>query len=174
VRAVSANPAGGNHPSDVEVVEATCPALRARRLGVRTSALFVHPRAVWHGRRPIFCTSRRARGAAGRWAYREHVDDPLTTIRRDSTAIGNKEVEEAIATSSYVGECASGAFAIKISMVWASQIRRSIRRAGPYGSFAEAVIHEHDLAPYAAALCDHNPWLAIPLTGSAALTYRRG
>jgi len=103
-----------------------------------------------------------------------NVDDPLDQQPSRFQGDRNKEVEDAIASSGLPWvSVRAGAFAINISMVWAAQIRLGSNVVrGPYGSFAEAVIHEQDLAAViAAALCDHTLAGRIPVTGPQAPTY---
>jgi uncharacterized protein YbjT (DUF2867 family) len=175
VRAVVRRPVGGSLPSDVEVVECdlSCPEGLGAALR-NVSAVFVHPRAVGMAAPDLLhlAAEQGVRRVVGLSAI--NVDDPLDHQPSRFQGDRNKEVEEAIASSGLPWvSVRAGAFAINISMVWAAQIRGGSNVVrGPYGSFAEAVIHEHDLgAVIAAALCDHTLAGPIPVTGQQALTY---
>lgn len=175
VRAVVRHPVAGNLPRDVEVVE--CDLSRPEGLGAalrNVRALFVHPRAVGVAAPDLLHL------AAGQGVQRVvglsaiNVDDALDHQPSRFQGDRNKEVEDSIACSGLPWvSVRAGAFAINISMVWAAQIRGGSNVVrGPYGSFAEAVIHEQDLAEViAAALCDQTLAGRIPVTGPQAPTY---
>jgi uncharacterized protein YbjT (DUF2867 family) len=175
VRAVVRRSVGRDLPTDVEVVE--CDLSRPEGLGAAlrdVSALFVHPRAVGIAAPDLL------RIAADQGVQRVvclsaiNVDDALDHQPSRFQGDRNKEVEDAVASSALPWvSVRAGSFAINISMVWAAQIRGGSNVVrGPYGGFAEAVLHEQDLAAViAAALCDHSLAGRLPVTGPRALTY---
>jgi uncharacterized protein YbjT (DUF2867 family) len=175
VRAVVRHSVGRDLPTDVEVVERDLS--RPEGLGAalrNVSALFVHPRAVGIGAPDLLriAAEHGVQRVVGLSAI--NVDDALDHQRSRFQGDRNKEVEDAVASSGLPWvSVRAGAFAINISMVWAAQIRGGSNVVrGPYGSFAEAVLHEQDLAAViAAALCDHSLAGRIPVTGPRALTY---
>ena len=175
VRAVVRNSVGRDLPSDVDVVE--CDLSRPDGLGDalrNVDALFVHPRAVGIAAPDLLhlAAEHGVQRVVGLSAI--NVDDALADQPSRFQGDRNKEVEDSIASSGLPWvSVRAGAFAINISMVWAAQIRRGSNVVrGPYGSFAETVIHEQDLAAViAAALCDHTLAGRIPVTGPQAPTY---
>jgi uncharacterized protein YbjT (DUF2867 family) len=174
-RAVVRHSVGRDLPTDVEVVE--CDLSRPEGLGAalrNVSALFVHPRAVGVAAPDLLriATDQGVQRVVGLSAI--NVDDALDHQPSRFQGDRNKEVEDAVASSALPWvSVRAGSFAINISMVWAAQIRGGSNVVrGPYGSFAEAVLHEQDLAAViAAALCDHSLAGRIPVTGPRALTY---
>jgi uncharacterized protein YbjT (DUF2867 family) len=138
------------------------------------AALFVHPRAVSTAA-PALLELAAKQGVQRVVALSAiNVDDDLTHQPSRLNGDRNKEVEDAVARSGLPWvSVRAGSFAFSISSVWAAQIRGgSDVVCGPYGNFAEAVIHEHDLAAViAAALCDSRMVGRIPVTGPQALTY---
>ncbi len=175
VRAVVRNRVGRDLPTDVEVVE--CDLSRPDGLGDalrNVNALFVHPRAVGMAAPDLLhlAAEHGVQRVVGLSAI--NVDDALADQPSRFQGDRNKEVEDSIASSGLPWvSVRAGAFAINNSMVWAAQIRLGSNVVrGPYGSFAEAVIHEQDLAAViAAALCDHTLAGRIPVTGPQARTY---
>jgi uncharacterized protein YbjT (DUF2867 family) len=175
VRAVVRHSVGRDVPADVEIVE--CDLSHPDGLGAalrNVSALFVHPRAVGIAAPDLLriAADRGVQRVVGLSAI--NVDDPLGQQPSRFQGDRNKEVEDAVASSGLPWvSVRAGTFAINISMVWAAQIRAGSNVVrGPYGSFAEAVLHEQDLAAViAAALCDHSLAGRIPVTGPRALTY---
>jgi uncharacterized protein YbjT (DUF2867 family) len=174
-RAVVRHSVGRDLPTDVEVVEWDLS--RPEGLGAalrNVSALFVHPRAVGIAAPDLLriATDQGVQRVVGLSAI--NVDDALDHQPSRFQGDRNKEVEDAVASSALPWvSVRAGSFAINISMVWAAQIRGGSNVVrGPYGSFAEAVLHEQDLAAViAAALCDHSLAGRIPVTGPRALTY---
>jgi uncharacterized protein YbjT (DUF2867 family) len=175
VRAVVRHRVGRDLPSDVDVVE--CDLSHPDGLGAAlrdVSALFVHPRAVGMAAPDLMhlAAEQGVQRVVGLSAI--NVDDPLDHQPSRFQGDRNKEVEDAIVSSGLPWvSVRAGAFAFNISMVWAAQIRGGSNVVrGPYGSFAEAVIHERDLAAViAATLCDHTLAGRVPVTGPQAPTY---
>jgi uncharacterized protein YbjT (DUF2867 family) len=161
--------------SSVEVVERDLSRPEGLVAALRNvSALFVHPRAVGIAAPDLLriAAEHGVQRVVGLSAI--NVDDALDHQPSRFQGDRNKEVEDAVAISGLPWvSVRAGAFAINISMVWAAQIRGGSNVVrGPYGSFAEAVLHEQDLAAViAAALCDHSLAGRIPVTGPRALTY---
>jgi uncharacterized protein YbjT (DUF2867 family) len=138
------------------------------------TALFVHPRAV----RLTAPTLLALAGESGV----KHVavlsalnvdDDPA---RQPSRANGdrNKEVEDAVIDSgmSWVS-VRSGSFAASTLTMFAAQVSNGDVVRGPYAAFADAPIHEADVASVlAAALCDDSlAGQKISITGPQSLTH---
>jgi uncharacterized protein YbjT (DUF2867 family) len=162
-------------PTGVEVFEgnlsrpdAIAPAMQG------VTAIFIHPRAV--GTSAVALLARAAECGV------KHVvalsamnvdDDPAYQPSRVN-GDRNKEVENAVISSglSWVSVRA-GSFAASISTVWAAQIRGSDVVRGPYADFAEALIHEEDLAAVIAkALGDESlAGQRIPVSGPQSQTY---
>jgi uncharacterized protein YbjT (DUF2867 family) len=138
------------------------------------TALFVHPRAVGQAAPTLLAL-------AGKYGVK-HVavlsalnvdDDPA---RQPSRANGdrNKEVEDAVTDSgmSWVS-VRSGSFAASTLTMFAAQARNGDVIRGPYAGFADAPIHETDVASVlAAALRDDSlTGQKISITGPQSLTH---
>jgi uncharacterized protein YbjT (DUF2867 family) len=148
VRAVTHGPQAANLPIGVEVVEGdlTRPEGFAPFLeGV--TALFLHPRAVGLAAGDLL-TPARQRGVQRVVALLvTNVDDPLDQQPSRYNGDRNKEVEDAAVGSGleWVSLRASS-FARNTLDAWGAQIRAGDVVRYPYASFAEALIHERDLA----------------------------
>jgi uncharacterized protein YbjT (DUF2867 family) len=176
VRAITHHSAASGLPKGIELAEGDlsrpdtiAPALRD------VTALFVHPRAVGTAAPALL-------QLAGQHGVKHVValsainvdDDPVFQPSR-ANGDRNKEVEDAVVDSglSWVSVRA-GSFAVSISTVWAAQIRTGADVVhGPFADFAEAVIHEQDLAAViAAGLRDQRlAGQRIDVTGPQSLTY---
>jgi uncharacterized protein YbjT (DUF2867 family) len=104
-----------------------------------------------------------------------NVDDPLEYQPSRFRGDRNKEVEDAsIASGLRWVSLRPAPFAQNSALTWAVQIRSGNIVRGPYPGFAEAPIHEQDLAEAAAQVildCDYDD-RKIDLTGPQTLTHR--
>jgi uncharacterized protein YbjT (DUF2867 family) len=178
VRAVTRNPqAAANLPAGVEVVEGDLSrpdTITPFLDGV--TAVFLHPRAVGLAAAELLALARE-RGVQRVVALSAmNVDDPLDEQPSRFNGDRNKEVEDAAVASglAWVSLRASS-FAVNTLQAWGAQIRAGDVVRYPYASFAEALIHERDLAGVGAralltdALVGRRP----VLTGPQSLTHQQ-
>src|SRR6266540_6654304 len=179
VRAVTRDRLAAGLPGQVEVVEGdpSQPATIGSFLeGV--TGLFLHPRSVGT---PAAAVELLAL-ARGRGARRvvvlsaANVDDPLDEQPSRYNGDRNKEVEDAAVASGLEWvSLRSSSFAMNTLLAWGAQIRAGDIVRYPYASFAEALIHERDLAEVGAralltdALVGRRP----ALTGPQSLTHEQ-
>jgi uncharacterized protein YbjT (DUF2867 family) len=177
VRAVTRNPqAAGLPAAHVEVVQGdpSRPDTIAPFLeGV--TALFLHPRAVGNPAVELLALARE-RGVKRVVALSAmNVDDDLDEQPSRFRGDRNKEVEDAAVGSGleWVSLRASF-FAVNTLQAWGAQIRAGDVVRGPYASFAEAPLHERDLAAVAARalLTDGLVGRRLELTGPQSLTHQ--
>jgi uncharacterized protein YbjT (DUF2867 family) len=180
VRALTRNPQAANLPADVEVVEgdpARPDTIAPYLEGV--TALFLHPRAVGLAAGELLALARK-RGVQRVVALSAmNVDDSLDQQPSRYNGDRNKEVEDAAAASGlgWVSLRASS-FAIDSLQAWGAQIRAGDVVRYPYASFAEAQIHERDLAGVIASALRSDDLVArrgrrLELTGPQALTHQQ-
>jgi uncharacterized protein YbjT (DUF2867 family) len=180
VRAVTHDPQAANLPAGVEVVKGDLarPATIAPFLeGV--TALFLHPRAVGLGAGELL-TLARQRGVRRVVALSAtNVDDPPDQQPSRYQGDRNKEVEDAAVASglAWVSLRASS-FAANTLRAWGAQIRAGDLVRGPYANFAEAPIHERDLAEVIAHALGSDDLVArrgrrLELTGPQSLTHQQ-
>jgi len=175
VRAITRNPLAAGLPAGVDVVEGdpSRPDTVAPFLeGV--TALFLHPRAVGTSAVELLALARD-RGVRRVVALSAmNVDDDLDEQPSRYRGDRNKEVEDAAVGSGleWVSLRASY-FAINALLAWGAQIRAGDVVRGPYASFAEAPIHERDLAEVGARalLTDALAGRRLPMTGPQSLTH---
>jgi uncharacterized protein YbjT (DUF2867 family) len=175
VRAITRNPLAAGLPAGVEVVEGdpSRPDTIAPFLeGV--TALFLHPRAVGTAAVELLALARD-RGVRRVVALSAmNVDDDLDEQPSRYRGDRNKEVEDAAVGSGleWVSLRASY-FAINTVLAWGAQIRAGDVVRGPYAAFAEAPIHERDLAEVGARalLTDALVGRRLELTGPQSLTH---
>ena len=144
VRAITHNPQAANLPAEVEVVEGDLSqpdtiapsSLRASPPCSRTHAPSGSPRAELLG-------LARQQGVQRVVPCRRPTS---TTLDQQYNGDRNKEVEDAAVASglAWVSLRASS-FAANTLRTWGAQIRADVVRY-PYANFAEALIHERDLA----------------------------
>jgi uncharacterized protein YbjT (DUF2867 family) len=176
VRAITHHSTPAGLPRDIELIEGDfsrpdtiVPAL------ADVTALFVHPRAVGMAA-PTLLRLAAEHGVKHVVALSAiNVDDDPAYQPSRANGDRNKEVEDAVIHSGMPWvSVRAGSFALSISAVWAAQIRSGANVVrGPYANFAEAVLHEQDLAAViASALRDHSlAGQRIPVTGPQSLTY---
>jgi uncharacterized protein YbjT (DUF2867 family) len=180
VRAVTHNPKAAGLPAGVEVVEGDLarPATIAPHLdGV--SALFLHPRAVGLAAGELLAAARQ-RGVRQVVALSAtNVDDPLDQQPSRYQGDRNKEVEDAAVASglAWVSLRASS-YAANTLRAWGAQIRAGDVVRYPYANFAEAPIHERDLAEVIAHALHSDDLVArrgrrLELTGPQSLTHQQ-
>jgi uncharacterized protein YbjT (DUF2867 family) len=180
LRAVTHNPKAAGLPAGVEVVEGDLarPATIAPHLdGV--SALFLHPRAVGLAAGELLAAARQ-RGVRRVVALSAtNVDDPLDQQPSRYQGDRNKEVEDAAVASglAWVSVRASS-FAANTLRAWGAQIRAGDVVRYPYANFAEAPIHERDLAEVIAHALRSDDLVArrgrrLELTGPQSLTHQQ-
>jgi uncharacterized protein YbjT (DUF2867 family) len=180
VRAITHDPGPTGLPEGVEVVAAdlshpdtAAPALEG------VTALFLHPRAVGLAAAQLL-TLARQRGAQRVVALSAtNVDDPLDQQPSRYQGDRNKEVEDAAAASGLDWVSLRASFFARNTLdAWGAQIRAGDLVRGPYASFAEAPVHERDLAEVAAhALRTDQPVARrgrrVELTGPQSLTHQQ-
>ncbi len=176
VRAVTRNPLAAGLPAGVEVVQGdpSRPDTVAPFLeGV--TALFLHPRAVGPPAVQLLALARQ-RGARRVVALSAaNVDDDLDAQPSRYSGDRNKEVEDAAVGSGleWVSLRASS-FAINTLRAWGAQIRAGDVVRGPYAAFAEAPVHERDLAGAGARALRTDALVGrrLVLTGPQSLTHQ--
>jgi uncharacterized protein YbjT (DUF2867 family) len=180
VRAITHNPHAAGLPAEVEVVEGDLsqPDTIAPFLeGV--TALFLHPRAVGLAAGELLGLARE-RGVRRVVALSAtNVDDPLDQQPSRYNGDRNKEVEDAAVASglAWVSLRASS-FAANTLRTWGAQIRAGDVVRYPYANFAEALIHERDLAEVIAHALHSDDLVArrgrrLELTGPQSLTHQQ-
>jgi uncharacterized protein YbjT (DUF2867 family) len=180
VRAVTRDPQAANLSAGIEVVEGDLarPATIAPHLdGV--SALFLHPRAVGLAAGELLAAARQ-RGVRRVVALSAtNVDDPLDQQPSRYQGDRNKEVEDAAVASglAWVSLRASS-YAANTLRTWGAQIRADDVVRYPYANFAEALIHERDLAEVIAHALHSDDLVArrgrrLELTGPQSLTHQQ-
>jgi uncharacterized protein YbjT (DUF2867 family) len=175
VRAVTCNPQAADLPAEVEVVQGdpSRPDTIAPFLeGV--TGLFLHPRAVGQAAGELLRLARQ-RGVQRVVALSAmNVDDPLDQQPSRYNGDRNKEVEDATVQSGleWVSLRASS-FAANTLRAWGAQIRVGDVVRYPYAGFAEALIHERDLAAVAARALGTDELVGQRpvLTGPQSLTH---
>jgi uncharacterized protein YbjT (DUF2867 family) len=180
VRAVIHGPQAANLPAGVEAVEGDLarPATIAPFLDGVT-ALFLHPRAVGLAAGELLALARQ-RGVRRVVALSAtNVDEPLDEQPSRYQGDRNREVEDAAVASglAWVSLRASS-FASNTLRAWGPQIRAGDVVRYPYASFAEALIHQQDLAEVAARALRSDDLVArrgrrLELTGPQSLTHQQ-
>jgi uncharacterized protein YbjT (DUF2867 family) len=143
------------------------------------TALFLHPRAVGLAAGELL-TLARQRGVQRVVALSAtNVDDPLDQQPSRYNGDRNKEVEDAAVASglAWVSLRASS-FAANTLRAWGAQVRAGDVVRYPYASFAEASIHERDLAAAIARALGSDALVArrgrrLELTGPQSLTHQQ-
>lgn len=171
VRAVTRDPRSAGLPAGAEVLagdparpETVAPLLEG------VTALFFNPRAAGTGLLPL-ARERGVRRVVALSAI--NIDDDLSEQPSRFQGDRNKEAEEAaVASGMEWVSLRSASFAANTLRTWAAQIRAGDVVRGPYASFAEAVIHERDLAEVAARalLTAELAGRRLPLTGPRTLS----
>jgi uncharacterized protein YbjT (DUF2867 family) len=180
VRAVTHNPQAAGLPAEVEVVEGDLarPDTIAPFLeGV--TALFLHPRAVRLAAGELLGLARQQGVQRVVALSAMNVDDPLDQQPSRSQGDRNKEVEDAAVASglAWVSLRASS-FAANTLRTWGAQLRAGHVVRYPYASFAEALIHQRDLAEVIAHALHSDDLVArrgrrLELTGPQSLTHQQ-
>jgi uncharacterized protein YbjT (DUF2867 family) len=180
VRAVTHNPQAAGLPTDVEVVggDLSRPDTIAPLLeGV--TALFLHPRAVGLAAGGLLALARQ-RGVRRVVALSAtNVDDDPALQPSRYQGDRNKEVEDAAVASGLVWvSLRASSFAMNTLRAWGAQIRAGDVVRGPYATFAEALIHERDLAEVVARALGSDALVArrgrrLELTGPQSLTHEQ-
>jgi uncharacterized protein YbjT (DUF2867 family) len=144
------------------------PALRG------VTALFLHPRAVGQAAVELLALAREQRVQRVVVLSAINVDDELAHQPSRFNGDRNKEVEDAVTRGGLPWvSLRSSSFAINTLQAWGAQIRAGDVVYSPYAAFAEAPIHERDLAAVIARalLDDHLVGQRIPVTGPQSLTH---
>jgi uncharacterized protein YbjT (DUF2867 family) len=177
VRAVSRTAGAAGLPAEVELVagdprrpETLAEALRG------VSALFVHPRAVGDGEAAGKLVALAAEQGVRRVVAMSAINVEDEPAHQPSRFNGdrNKEVEEAVVRGGLPWvSVRPTSFAVNTIATWAGQIRAGNVVRGPYATFAEALIHERDLAEVIARALqdDRLDGRRIPVTGPRSLTH---
>jgi uncharacterized protein YbjT (DUF2867 family) len=175
VRAVTRNPPAAGLPADVEVVEgdpsrpgAIAPFLEG------VTALFLHPRAVGLAAGELLALAREQGVKRVVVLSAINVDDDLAEQPSRYNGDRNKEVEDAAVGGGLEWvSLRPSSFATNTLLTWGAQIRAADVVRGPYATFAEAPIHERDLAGVGARalLTDELVGRRLELTGPQSLTH---
>jgi uncharacterized protein YbjT (DUF2867 family) len=169
-----------NLPAGVEVVEGDLsrPDTIASSLeGV--TALFLHPRAVGLAAGELLTLARERGVRRVVVLSATNVDDPLDEQPSRYRGDRNKEVEEAAVASGLEWVSLRPSYFARNTLdAWGAQIRAGEVVRGPYASFAEAPIHERDLAAVAARALRTDALVArrgrrLELTGPQSLTHQQ-
>ena len=143
------------------------------------TALFLHPRAVGLAAGELLALARQRRVRRVVTLSATNVDDPLDEQPSRYQGDRNKEVEDAAVASglAWVSLRASS-FAMNTLRAWGAQIRADDVVRYPYANFAEALIHERDLAEVIARALGSDAPVArrgrrLELTGPQSLTHQQ-
>lgn len=174
VRAVSRTPETAGLPVEVVSGDPSKPATLASQLdGV--ASLFLHPRAVGLAAAELLELARE-RGVRRVVALSSiNVDDPLDEQPSRFEGDRNREVEQAaIASGLEWVSLRSSTFPINTIYAWGPQFQAGDGIHGPYPAFAEAPIHDRDLAAVAAHALLRDDLLGrkVDLTGPQSLTHQ--
>ncbi|MFD0364776.1 SDR family oxidoreductase [Nocardia sp. GCM10030253] len=168
IRAVTRSPASATFPAGVKAVAPE--AIRSALQGVR--GLFVHPRAAKDD------TDKLLRLAAEEGVQKLvvmsaiNVDDDPDHQPSRFNGDRNAEVERAVTESGLPWVAVRpSSFAMNALGMWRGQLALGDTVRSPYGGFAEAVIHERDVAEVIARALVDDSLLGrrIPITGPEAL-----
>lgn len=175
VRAVSRDPRKATFPAGVESVQgdpARPETLDAHLKGV--TSIFVNPRAAGESAAELLALAA-ARGARRVVALSAiNIDDADDAQPSRFRGDRNREAEQAAVGSGLEWvSLRAGSFAGNPLTAWGGQIRAGDVVRGPYADFAEAPLHERDLAQVAAhaLLTDDVVGRRLELTGPQALTH---
>jgi uncharacterized protein YbjT (DUF2867 family) len=173
VRAVSRTPQTAELPAEVVGGDPSKPATIVPHLDGVTS-LFLHPRAVGPAAAELLELARERGVRRVVTLSSINVDDPLQEQPSRFRGDRNREVEDATIASglAWVSLRAS-TFPINTLYAWGPQFQAGDHIRGPYPTFAEAPIHDRDLAAVAAHALLHDDLLGrkIDLTGPESLTH---
>jgi uncharacterized protein YbjT (DUF2867 family) len=174
VRAVSRDPGRADLPDGVELIggDLSQPESIASALSGVT-ALFLNPRAVGMHAVELLRLAREHAVAKVVALSAANVDDDLDQQPSRFRGDRNKEVEDAALNSGLQWvSLRPGTLAVNTLYAWGSQIAAGDIVRGPYPTFAEAPIHEQDVAGIAARamLTDELVGRKLQLTGPQALT----
>src|SRR6266536_4096590 len=176
VRAVTRTPLAAGLPAGVEVVEGDLSRPDTIASSLRgVTALFLNPAAVGLAAGDLLALARE-RGVKRVVALSAmNVDDDLDEQPSRHRGDRNKEVEDAAVGSGleWVSLRASS-FAINTLRAWGAQIRAGDVVRGPYAAFAEAPVHERDLAGAGARALRTDALVGrrLVLTGPQSLTHQ--
>jgi uncharacterized protein YbjT (DUF2867 family) len=168
VRAVSRDPAGADLPQGVDVVRDAPGGLEG------VTALFLNPRAVGLAAPGLLELARKSGVRRVVALSANNVDDNLDHQPSRANGDRNREVEAAAVASGLEWvSLRAGAFAVNTLLQWGAQIRAGDVVRGPYADFAEAPIHERDVAAVGvrALLSDDLVGRKLNITGPESLTH---
>lgn len=175
IRALTRRPQVARFPATVEVVAADLSqpdSIIPFFAGVHT--LFLHPRAAMTSATAVLERAREHGVKRVVVLSAINVDDPLDEQPSRFRGDRNKEVEAAAVESGleWVSLRAS-TFAVNTLQAWGEQIRAGDVVHYPYAAFAEAPIHERDVAEVAAhaLLSDRLVDKTVELTGPQSLAH---
>lgn len=168
-------PQAAGLPAHVEVVEgdpSRPDTIAASLRGV--SGLFLHPRAAGDAAGELLALARERGVKRVVTLSAMNIDDDLDEQPSRFRGDKNKEVEDAVTRCGldWVSLRASF-FVINTLHAWGTQIRAGDVVRGPYATFAEAPIHERDLAGVGARalFTDELVGRRLELTGPQSLTH---
>ncbi|MFH8485083.1 SDR family oxidoreductase [Streptomyces longisporoflavus] len=174
VRAISRNPLTAGLPAGAEVVQGD-PREPGPHLLEGITALFVHPRAVGEE-----AAGKLVAAAAEQGVQRVvvmsaiNVDEELDHQPSRYNGDRNKEVEQAVVQGPLPWvSVRPTSFALNTLTMWAGQIRAGNVVRGPYEGFAEALVHEKDVAETIARALRDEAFTGryVPVAGPHDLTH---
>ncbi|GGV66380.1 nucleotide-diphosphate-sugar epimerase [Streptomyces longisporoflavus] len=174
VRAISRNPSAAGLPAGTEVVQGD-----ARKPGPHLldgiTALFVHPRAVGEEAAGKLVTAAAEQGVRRVVVMSAiNVDEELDHQPSRYNGDRNKEVEQAVVRGPLPWvSVRPTSFALNTLTMWAGQIRAGNVVRGPYAGFAEALVHEKDVAETIARALRDEAFTGryVPVSGPHNLTH---
>lgn len=169
VRALSRQPAAGL-PEEVEVFSPE--ATKAAMTGV--DCLFVHPRATQDHVDDLLKLAATCGVARVVVMSAINADDEPAHQPSRYNGDRNTEVEQAVVGSGLPWvSIRPSSFAMNTLTMWRNQIARGDTVFGPYAGYAEAVIHEQDVADVIAHAMSDDTLLGrrIPITGPDAIAF---
>ncbi|MEV5960331.1 NAD(P)H-binding protein [Kribbella sp. NPDC051952] len=175
VRAVARSADAATLPAGVDVRRADL-ARPEEAAGVLEGAdvLFVHPRAVGEAAEKLVALAAESGVRRVVVLSAVNVDDDPAYQPSRANGDRNKEVEDAVVTGGLPWVAVrSSTFAVNTIGLFGAQARAGDILRAPYGDFAEAPIHEMDLAAVIAqALVDDSlDGRRIPVTGPQSVTH---
>lgn len=147
MRAISRNPSAAGLPAGAEVAQGD-PRKPGTHLLEGITALFLHPRAVGEDAAGKLVSAAAAQGVRRVVVMSAiNVDEQLDRQPSRYNGDRNKEVEQAVVQGPLPWVSVRPAsFALNSVAMWAAQIRAGNVVRGPYAGFAEALVHEKDVA----------------------------
>jgi uncharacterized protein YbjT (DUF2867 family) len=174
VRAISRNPSAAGLPARAEVVEGDPRTPETHHLEGIT-ALFLHPRAVGEEAAGKLLSAAAEQGVRRVVVMSAiNVDEELDHQPSRYNGDRNREVEQAVVQGPLPWvSVRPTSFALNTVPMWAGQIRAGNVVRGPYAGFAEALVHEKDVAETIARALQDEAFTGryVPVAGPQNLTH---